>query len=165
MAKDVVVLDRGNAGIIGSIFPELPTKPNGDCYLVDMCPSTDGLTSRRELHQESGDTVPWEKLREMQCTEWRCWCLIQKWRRLSWGVHRLKFKRWCWHLQGENLNMIKSRIKPWAKPTKFEREMRELDNITFPYARQHMDRQSIRAVSSTDPQRSIVTRHRILRPI
>ena len=171
-AKDVVELNRGNTTHLGSTFSHLPTKPNGNCYLVDMCPEINGLTSRRELHLISGEDVTWQMLREMESVEWRCFKLIQSWRRFWWGAHRLAFKRRCWGLQGQHLNMIKSRNKPEVPPFRVEIEMGPTmlpddgsRERTYTCARQHLDRQGPRAASSGDPQGSIVSRHRILRPL
>ena len=172
MAKDVVELHRGNTAHLGSTFPHLPTKPTGGCYLIDMCPDINGSTSRRELHLNGGEGVTWHMLREYESIEWRCFQLIQSWKRLAWGIHRLAFKRRCWGLMGQHLKMIKNRNNPRASPFRVELEMGPTllpddgsRERTYPHARQHVDRQGPRAASSGDPQGSIVSRHRILRPL
>ena len=92
-ATNGLLSSRGNAITEGVDWPNLDRKSDGSCYLIDMCPPITDTTSRRELLPG----VPWQLMEQMDQVEWRCWKLIQAWRRLAHGARRHKFKKGLWH--------------------------------------------------------------------
>ena len=160
---DTVEGDRGNARVLGVDWPNLPRKPDGSYYLVDLCPTITGTTSRRELTANDS----WQHLRDTNQVEWRCWKLIQAWKRFAHWTRRYKLKKKLWHHLGEMLQMVKRRSE--EKEHFLERGMPPSTlrddgsrERWYPNAKMGLDRQAPRAASSSDPQGSIVSRHRIL---
>ena len=54
-------------------------KPDGTPYLVDLFPNINGTTERDKIIP----SFPWKVLKEQNVAEWRCWQLIQRWRRFA----------------------------------------------------------------------------------
>ena len=72
---DPVEGDRGNARAPGVDWPQilqiqrdfnLPRKRDGNHYLIDLCPTITGTTSRRELSTHNS----WQHLRDNNQVEW-----------------------------------------------------------------------------------------------
>ena len=141
---------------------ESERKKDGSPYLLDICPNLCGKTEREEIIPN----IPWEVLQERNVAEWRCWLFIQNWRRFAHAQIRLEFKRRCWELHGNLLNMFKDRIKghvnkldkdfpPGTLPNDGSRER------AYPNAK-YLDRSKPRP-SEDYPLVSKTTRHRIMR--
>ena len=112
-------------------------------------------------------------MRDENWGEWRCWKLIQAWRRFGHGTRRIQYKRTLWHWLGEQLQMYKRRVEPRGRPVHFiERDLPPsvLPNDgtrerCYPNAKMGLDRQAPKATSSSDPHGSAyssLSRHRIM---
>ena len=137
-------------------------KKDGSPYLLDLFPDICGTTERDKIIPN----IPWQVLKERNVAEWRCWMLIQKWRRFIHVQTRLDFKKKCWGNYGSILNMFKDRVKgiankldrdfpPGTLPDDGSRER------AYPNAR-YLDRYQPRP-SEDVPLLSHVARHRIMR--
>ena len=134
----------------------LPRTRHDTIYLIDECPDITGTTPKAGVKPY----FPFEFLKENDFVEWRCWWFIQRWRKLTHWVLRIKHKRRMWSLYGRFLNMIKDRregnslediwegVPPGIVP---EHRVREI----FPNAR-YVDRSEPRVETGN------MSRHRIL---
>ena len=145
------------------VDPHGARKPNGNPYLVDLFPNINGNTERdRILPSFTGN-----QLREWNAAEWRCWQLIQRWRRFAHVKIRLAHKRRLWGIYGDFLKLFKNRLKgqvhhldrdfpPGTLPDDGSRER------AYPQAR-HIDRSVPRPSEDFDhPVVSWTSRHRIM---
>ena len=143
--------------------PLTERKPDGSPYLVDLFPNICGTTERDSIIPH----IPWKVLQQQNVAEWRCWSLIQRWRRFTHFMIRLAFKRRMWGIYGDLLKMFKYRAKGWKHhldrdfppgtlPDDGSRER------AYPNAK-HIDRSKPRPSEDYDyPVVSWTSRHRIM---
>ena len=91
------------------VDPHGDRKPDGTPYLVDLCPNINGSTERDKIIP----AFPWKVLQEQNVAEWRCWKMIQGWRRFAHSKLRLAYKRRLWGIYGDLLKMYSYRLKGW----------------------------------------------------